>query len=182
MYNVLYELQHFNEVTDFASVQDYRRYKFSKKRKVNLKLAKNYNRYKYNTNIHITDFRPIENYYQNIWIKGLIKGNIFILQDYGNDRYYDSKFKDRVFLNDFRPSIGLNKFHLYLISKNAEIILIGPHYLKPKQFEFFTNNFNDKRPFEIWFEKKVYMNIRLRWRNGIVSGDYEFQYYIGMDK
>jgi hypothetical protein len=31
-------------------------------------------------------------------------------------------------------------------------------------------------------EKKVYMNIRLRWRNGIVSGDYEFQYYIGMDK
>lgn len=181
MHDVLYKLQHFNSVYYYDSIQKFRRYDFTNCKNVNLKLAKNFKSFKRGTNIHSSDFRSIENYSHNIWISGLIQDPIFILQDYGNDSFKDSKWATHIFGSEFVPSVGITKKDIYFIDLNT-VVYVGPHNLKIEQFNFYTKHHNDKRPFNVSFDRKTYMNIDLKWRNNIVDGKYELQFYIGMKK
>lgn len=162
MYHNLYSLQHFNEVTYYLSIQDYRKYNIFQTKKVNLILAKEFCNISKYTNIHNTDFRSVENNYQNIWIEGLIKKPILILQDYGNDSWWNSKWREIMFGSEFDPSLGITNTRLYLIDQN-KVIHLGKHNLTKNQFLYYKKNFDTKRPFNISFFRRKYMIIHLRY-------------------
>lgn len=163
MYSVLLDLQRVDRLYYYPSLKDFRKFTNQKALKnLNLSLAKPFLNFPTNTNIHSTDLRSTYSFYNNVWINGIFKEPIFVLQDYGNDSFF-TKWGNIVFdskdLEEF--SIGLTKKNIYLISPRY-LIQLGPHYLTKNEISDIVNNLNTKRPFDILWRNRNSMIIKLK--------------------
>lgn len=160
MYSVLLDLQRTDKIYYYPLIKDYRKGNSIALQNIDLTLGQKFLDFPIGTNIHKTDLRSTSNYYNNVWINGLLDEPLFILQDYGNDSFH-TKWSKIVFDPEDNFSIALSEKKMYLIS-SERLVCLGPHRLSKNQYFNFIDTLNTKRPFDISWENRKYMIVKLR--------------------